>query len=46
MSTIVLGGFKDNWEIEIVYFITNFIYYSCHYVDWLSYVLLYDAEFY
>ena len=43
---IVLGGFKDNWEMTIVYFKTNFICYTCYYLYWLSYVLLYHVVFY
>ena len=33
MSTIILGGFKDNWEILIVYFTTNSISYNCYDLD-------------
>ena len=41
MSTIILGGFKDNWEMITVYFKTN----SISYTHLLTYVLLYHAVF-
>jgi len=46
MSMIVLGGFKDNWEMIIVYFKTNSICYNCYYLYLLTYVFLYHAVFY
>ena len=51
MSTIVLGGFKDNWEMIIIYFTTNLISYSCYYLDsfinlcvWLYHVVCYWSK--
>ena len=48
MSTIILGGFKDNWEMVPVYFKTNSISYNCYYIDSIINlcVLLYHAVFY
>jgi len=48
MLTIVLGGFKDNWEMVIVYFTTNSISYNCYYLHSSINlcVLLYHAIFY
>ena len=48
MSTMVLGGFKDNWEMVIIYFTTNSTYYNCYYLDLFTNlcVLLYHAVFY
>ena len=38
ISTIILEGFKDNWEMVIIYYKTNSISYNGYYLD--SYINL------